>query len=268
MMITRRRLLTSSALLAGGALLTSPFTSRRGHAADSYPRRVVIFIEGNGIRPECVMDPLTRQTLESIAGKPIASNRDYGHADPVITAKAPLDQARSLGALAAQGQELSLVERSALVLGLSATQVGGGHSSNFGALSASKALGGAPSATIDAVLAAIPEVRAMTPLRRDPGRRRDPPPPRSTTARARSPRASRRRSSSRPRRPSLPTSASSPRAPPPSPTRRASATSSTPSRTSAASSRPSAAPPRATPSSPATMSRSRRCSTVTSSSSR
>jgi hypothetical protein len=131
MMITRRRLLTSSALLAGGALLTSPFTSRRGHAADSYPRRVVIFIEGNGIRPECVMDPLTRQTLESIAGKPIASNRDYGHADPVITAKAPLDQARSLGALAAQGQELSLVERSALVLGLSATQVGGGHSSNF-----------------------------------------------------------------------------------------------------------------------------------------
>jgi hypothetical protein len=110
MMITRRRLLTSSALLAGGALLTSPFTSRRGHAADSYPRRVVIFIEGNGIRPECVMDPLTRQTLESIAGKPIASNRDYGHADPVITAKAPLDQARSLGALAAQGQELSLVE--------------------------------------------------------------------------------------------------------------------------------------------------------------
>jgi hypothetical protein len=164
MMITRRRLLTSSALLAGGALLTSPFTSRRGHAADSYPRRVVIFIEGNGIRPECVMDPLTRQTLESIAGKPIASNRDYGHADPVITAKAPLDQARSLGALAAQGQELSLVERSALVLGLSATQVGGGHSSNFGALSASKALGGAPSATIDAVLAAIPEVRAMTPF--------------------------------------------------------------------------------------------------------
>ncbi len=49
-----------------------------------HPRRVVIFLEGNGIRPDCVRDPLTLETLQGYADKPIESNRDYGHDDPVL----------------------------------------------------------------------------------------------------------------------------------------------------------------------------------------
>ena len=86
-----------------------------------------------------MLDPLTRQTLEGYAGKPMKSNRDYGHDDPVLIAKPPLAEARALGSLLGDQNNISLVERSALVLGLSATYLGGGHSTDHGALSAAKA---------------------------------------------------------------------------------------------------------------------------------
>ncbi|HEY0132884.1 MAG TPA: DUF1552 domain-containing protein, partial [Nannocystis sp.] len=176
-MFTRRKLLTTSGLLAGSAMTLGTLGafglgglggltlgSRRTRAAEGDPRRIVIFLEGNGTRPVCMRDPLTRETLEGFAGKPIESNRDYGHDDPVLIAKAPLAEARALGSLAGAQDQISLVERSALVLGLSATYLGGGHSSDFGALSADKALGGPAAATIDTVLAGIPEVRGTTPF--------------------------------------------------------------------------------------------------------
>jgi hypothetical protein len=164
-MITRRNFLTTSGLLAGAGLLGGlTFGSRRGQAADGYPRRVVIFLEGNGIRPACMFDPLTRETLEGHAGKAIESNRDYGHDDPVLIPAAPLSEARALGSLAAGDGTISLVERSALVLGLSATYLGGGHSTDFGALSASNSSGGPASASIETVLSQIAEVRGNTPF--------------------------------------------------------------------------------------------------------
>lgn len=164
-MINRRNFLTTSGLLAGSALLSAAsIGGRSARAAGEGPRRVVIFIEGNGVRPDCMRDPLTLQTLEGIAGKPIASNRDYGHDDPVLIPAAPLSEARALGALAAGQGEISLVERAALVLGLSSTNLGGGHSTNFGALSAARALGGPAAATIETVLGQIPGVRGNTPF--------------------------------------------------------------------------------------------------------
>lgn len=162
-MIGRRHFLTASGVLAGAAAFGT-FNSGRSHAGPGDPRRVVIFLEGNGIRPTCMRDPLTLETLEGIAGKPIESNRDYGHDDPVIVPAAPLSDARALGALAASQGQISLVDRAALVLGLSATYLGGGHSTDHGALSASKTSGGPASATIDAVLGQIPGVRGMTPF--------------------------------------------------------------------------------------------------------
>ena len=174
MAVSRRKLLSSAGLLSGAGLLTSASVAtggnllgkRRGAANDNdgCPRRFVIFLEGNGTRPACMFDPLTRQTLEGIAGGPISSNRDYAHADPVITPQAPLAEARALGALAGEGGELSLVERSSLVLGLSSTNLGGGHSCNHGALSASRAVGGPNGATIESVLAQLPTVRGATPF--------------------------------------------------------------------------------------------------------
>ncbi len=164
-MIKRRHFLTTSGLLAGSALLHAASSrGRSARAAGETPRRIVIFLEGNGIRPACMRDPLTTQTLEGIAGKAIASNRDYAHDDPVLIPAAPLSEARSLGALAAGENEVSLVERAALVLGLSSTNLGGGHSTGFGALSAARALGGPASATIETVLSQIPGVRGSTPF--------------------------------------------------------------------------------------------------------
>jgi hypothetical protein len=173
-MFTRRRLLTTSGLLAGtamtglfgglGGLGGMTLGSRRTRAADGDPRRIVIFLEGNGTRPECMFDPETRETLEGYAGKPITSNRDYGHDDPVVLPAPPLSEARALGSLAGDQNNLSLVNRSALVLGLSATYIGGGHSTDHGALSAARTSGGPASATIETVLASIPEVRGTAPF--------------------------------------------------------------------------------------------------------
>ena len=173
-MFTRRRLLTTSGLLAGSAMTLGigglgglgglTLGSRRSRAAEGDPRRVVIFLEGNGTRPVCMRDPLTLETLEGFAGKPIESSRDYGHDETVLIPGAPLAEARALGSLAGNQDQISLVERSALVLGLSATYLGGGHSTDHGALSAAKALGGPAAATIDTVLASIAEVRGTAPF--------------------------------------------------------------------------------------------------------
>lgn len=169
-MFTRRSFLTASGLVASAAMLSGAtygglgrLGARRPRAAGAR-RRVVIFLEGNGVRPACMYDPLTLQTLEGIAGKPITSNRDYGHDDPVITPGAPLSEARALGSLAAGPGEISLVERAAVVFGLSSTNLGGGHSTDHGALSAAKSLGGPASATIETVLGKIPEVRGTAPF--------------------------------------------------------------------------------------------------------
>ena len=168
MTISRRKLLSASGLLASTALFTGATFATRSRPpktkGDDCPRRFVIFLEGNGTRPSSVIDPLTRETLEGIAGKAIASNRDYGHDSPVLVPQAPLAEARSLAALAPAMDEISLVDRAALVLGLSSTNLGGGHSCNHGALGATRAIGGPGGPTIESVLAQIPEVRANTPF--------------------------------------------------------------------------------------------------------
>lgn len=164
-MFTRRNFLTTSGLLVGASALGgAALASRWTRAAGRNPCRVVIFIEGNGTRPECLYDPLTLQTLEEIAGKPITGNGTYAHDDPVLTPGAPLAEARALGSLAAAPGKISLVERAAAVFGLSATYVNGNHTSGFGALSASKASGGPGGATIETVLSQVAAVRGTTPF--------------------------------------------------------------------------------------------------------
>lgn len=164
MTIKRRKLITGTGLLAGTALIAGAghgrLTKLPSTRNNGCPRRFVIFLEGNGTRPASVMDPLTRETLEDLAGGPIASNRDYGHDQPVVIPQAPLAQARSLGALSIDGLE----NRAALALGLSSTNLGGGHTCNHGALSAARSAGGPSGATIESVLAGIADVRGGTPF--------------------------------------------------------------------------------------------------------
>ncbi|NVB41344.1 DUF1552 domain-containing protein [Pseudenhygromyxa sp. WMMC2535] len=166
-MINRRKFIASSGLLAGAALFSGALgrqESRGSRGGEGGPRRFVIFLEGNGTRPACMRDPLTLETLEGIAGGEIGSSRDYGHSDPVLIEGAPLSEARALGALAGSGDALSLVDRAALVLGLSGTHLGGGHSTDHGALCASKSTSGPSGPSIESVLAEIPGVRGSSPF--------------------------------------------------------------------------------------------------------
>lgn len=168
----RRDFLTTSSLLAGTAIFTgATLDMGRGKRSgprqphlDDCPKRFVIFLEGNGTRPKCMRDPETLATLEGIAGTPVESSRDYAHEDPVLVPAAPLSEAIALSALAGDQDAVSLVDRAALVLGLSATNLGGGHSTDHGALSASKSSGGPTGPTIESVLSQIPGVRGATPF--------------------------------------------------------------------------------------------------------
>lgn len=163
-MFTRRNFLTTSGLLAGASVFGGATLGSRPSRAAGSPRRVVIFLEGNGIRPACMRDPETLETLEGIAGKPIESVRDYAHDETILTMGAPLGATRALGSLAAYDDQISLEDRAAVVLGLSATYLGGGHSTDFGALTADRSVNGPAAATIETLLSTIPEVRGNTPF--------------------------------------------------------------------------------------------------------
>lgn len=165
-MINRRTLLQSSGLLASTALLTgaSLVDRPRPQKGGDLPRRFVIFLEGNGTHPLSFADGGMTAALEDAAGGAVASNRDYGHDDPILLTGSTLSDARSLAPLASDGSSLSLVDRAAVVLGLSGSHVGGGHSTNYGALTSSPGGSRPAHATIDAILGSIPEVRGNTPF--------------------------------------------------------------------------------------------------------
>ena len=124
----------------------------------------MIFVEGNGTHPLSFADPEMTAALEDAAGGPVATNRDYGHDDPILLTGASLSDARSLSPLASDGTNLSLVDRAAVVLGLSGTHCGGGHSTNYGALTSSPGGSRPAHATIDTILGSLPTVRGNTPF--------------------------------------------------------------------------------------------------------
>lgn len=150
---------------AGSSLATLGLGSwtTRARADGPTPRRFVFFVEGNGTRPRNFMTPgafetITDQVTRSV-GDSTGFPTSYGH-DSVLTVRDDLSTAPSLAPLGAD-----LAGRSAVVLGLSSTVTGGGHTTNFGALSCTRSTPGRPGGpTIDAVLAALPEVRGETPF--------------------------------------------------------------------------------------------------------
>lgn len=143
--LTRRTLLRAAA--AGGLL--APF-HREVFAQNGTPKRLVVVLECNGIYPLALLSSGTRTALGAAA---IGTRRNFANVYPAMPLERPgdaLDTALCLDPLAASAGKLSLVNRSAVVLGLSSTITGGGHSSGTGALSC--AVNGA-GPTIDAVLA-------------------------------------------------------------------------------------------------------------------
>lgn len=146
-------------LLKGlGAGLFAPFF-REAFAQTTTPARLVIVMECNGIYPEAFLSMGART---AIGASGIGTRRIFFNQYPMMPLTIPGDAlatARVLGPLASTGPELSLVERSAVVLGLSSTITGGGHSTATGALSCA-VHGAAP--TFDAVIA--PRLKRAAPF--------------------------------------------------------------------------------------------------------
>ncbi|PZR10497.1 MAG: hypothetical protein DI536_19835 [Archangium gephyra] len=146
-------------LLKGlGAGLFAPLFNE-AFAQTMKPARLVIVMECNGIYPETFLSTGARTAIGA-AG--IGSRRIFFNQYPMMPLTIPGDAlatARSLTPLAASGGDASMVERSAVVLGLSSTITGGGHSSATGALSCAVA-GSAP--TFDAVIA--PRLKRTAPF--------------------------------------------------------------------------------------------------------
>lgn len=133
---------------AGATGLFAPlFREALGQAGT--PKRLVVVVECNGIYPVTMLSARARTSL----GSGVGTRRNFSDlypATPLELTGDALDTASCLSPLAASAGRASMVNRAMVVLGLSSTVAGGGHSSGTGALACS--VNGA-SATIDAVLA-------------------------------------------------------------------------------------------------------------------
>lgn len=155
---TRRRFLQAMGASAAAPLLLP--LMRQVFAADTsmIPRRFVIVVEGNGVEPVNLLSQAARAALDP-GGSAINKRRVftgvYGGGTPREISGA-LSTAPALGALAQDGIEA----QSSVVLGLSNTIAGGGHSSIYGGLGCMRSMGITPAGeTIDAALAKLPWVR-------------------------------------------------------------------------------------------------------------
>lgn len=153
--LSRRRFVQSLGLGAGAALL-SPFLRQVVHAGEGPPRRFVIVVEGNGIYPYSFLSTKARHEVDQKASKPIDDElicyRAYGHSDPIEVPGDALATAPCLDPLAASGSLPSLENRAAVLLGLSSTITGGGHSPGFGSLACARSVNTPAIASIDSVL--------------------------------------------------------------------------------------------------------------------
>lgn len=166
MNLKRRDFLKVLGMGAGAALLT-PFY-RQVFASNQVPRRFVIFVEGNGTEPRNVLSGAAMSALIA-AGSDVSTTRylyrSYRHDQPVVVPNSGLGDAPSLAALSQAPGEVSLEEKSAVVLGLSNRIAGGGHTTHTGALSCSRSPAGAPTdLTIDHYLSLLPSVRQQAPF--------------------------------------------------------------------------------------------------------
>jgi len=157
--LKRRNFVRALGLGAAGSILAPVLQSAVASANGSVPCRFVIFVEGNGLEPKAVH---TTPIANAVVGmSSMGGNRDYTHEAPIVVPDADLSSARALVSLA----EAGIVNKSALVLGLSNQDAGGGHSSGHGALSCARQNGGIPQAmSIDHHLGQLPAVRREAPF--------------------------------------------------------------------------------------------------------
>jgi hypothetical protein len=168
MTLSRRRVLQGSALALGSSVVAR--FVRNAQAGSGKPARVVIVVEGNGVYPRAFLSDAARLEFNRNATKAVdawtggATDRmnfddSYARPDTFVLQNSNLSTAKCLGPLAEQG----LLGKAAVLLGLSSTISGGGHSSYQGGLSCTRGNEReTPAATIDAVLA--PRLQAGAPF--------------------------------------------------------------------------------------------------------
>ncbi|MBN1204692.1 MAG: DUF1552 domain-containing protein [Myxococcaceae bacterium] len=153
-MLSRRALLKTAA----ASVLLGPLY-REALAQSTSPSRLVLVMECNGIYPEAFLSSGTRAALGSAGIGTRHNFSDVYPETPLVRTGDDLSSALTLGPLAGGNGAVSLENRAAVVLGLSSTIAGGGHSTGTGALSC--AVDGS-AATIDAVLA--PRLKGSAPF--------------------------------------------------------------------------------------------------------
>ncbi len=80
MNITRRSLIKALGAGAGVALFAPFLTQLHAEMSGQHTPRVVLFVEGNGIWPWLMMDPMTRAQL---GGEQVFSYKQYTHNTPI-----------------------------------------------------------------------------------------------------------------------------------------------------------------------------------------
>jgi len=167
--LSRRTLLKAGGTVAG-ATLFAPFMRQVAHAQTAAPKRFVFVVEGNCFEPVTMLSPAARALLDANNRNPVGSSRwwhrEYQHTgSPLQVPHGDLGAAPALAPFLSSDQDVDLSTQAAVVMGLSSKITGGGHSTAHGALSSSRSSPAAPAAqTIDAYLAALPQVRADTPF--------------------------------------------------------------------------------------------------------
>ena len=161
-MITRRNLLAGLGLGAGAALLGPFFQRAFAQDSGSTPKRLVLFVEGNGVEPVTWLADSARTAINAHASGAIDGKRwwyrSYDHDTVLDVPSGDLAAARSLAPLGASAGP-SLVADAAVLYGLSNKVAGGGHTTYQGALTCSKCTSGRPGGiSIDAYLGAQPGI--------------------------------------------------------------------------------------------------------------
>ena len=160
--ITRRRLLQGAMLAMGGSLI-APLIRQVWAHGPAVPARVVFVVEGNSFYTRSVLTPVAQAAINAQAATPLSTEMitdpRYGHSTVLEVTSSNLAAAASLGPLATHG----VATKAAVVLGLSNTIAGGGHSSFQGGLACARGNQTRPPAiTIDAALAA--RLKGQTPF--------------------------------------------------------------------------------------------------------
>ena len=168
MTTTRRRFLKGMGLGLSTPLLYPIIKNLYAEETGATPKRFVFLVEANGIEPSSFMSPKMRKHLEDHTGatglkEARISYERYKHDTVQIVEGADLSEATCLGSLAGDGStKADLQPHATVLLGLSSKITGGGHHTNFSALSSTRAHRTPVAATIDHHLSTLEAVRQQT----------------------------------------------------------------------------------------------------------